>query len=223
VYVARVNMGGKMPAFAMNLAMRMTLSTTERALHYFQDMRELHEYDLDDGRDLGMRLMMKPSKREKLRNSKKKKVTHRWHLVESVVKTTKGLNQLAEEYPWLVVFLKEAVRGRLHMNSPVDTHLDVLTEMDGKRIGMNLSQALRQRKTPEAGMYVQAKRAQRRARRKYLRPKRVRLGWGLSGGDEVAQLRGFFPPLTPFFSGTSGRTRTRAWWSCSRSTRGWRR
>jgi hypothetical protein len=41
----------------------------------------------------------------------------------------------------------------LHRNRAVSAKLECLSEKEVKRIGANLNQALRARKTPEAGLY----------------------------------------------------------------------
>ena len=143
VYVGRLDFGWSVPKFAMNLVIRQSLTTTMRCLHYFQEHRDLKVYDVDDGKALGLRLM----------GSGENKRQKRWEGVEEIVKGNEGLRELAEEFPWLVSFLREAVRGQLHLNKPCSTKLEVVVEEEGMQIGRNLGQALRQRKTASAGMY----------------------------------------------------------------------
>jgi hypothetical protein len=94
--------------------------------------------------------------------------------VAHIVELHKGLSQLAQEFPWIVGFLEEILKGGLSRNKSVSTKLNCLSEKEARRIGKNLPQALRGERRPALGF-------------------------------------------------SSGRSRTRAWWSCSRSTRGWKR
>ncbi|GMI30494.1 hypothetical protein TeGR_g8045, partial [Tetraparma gracilis] len=73
--------------------------------------------------------------------------------VAYIVKLHKGLSQLSQEYPWIVAFLKETLKGGLHRNKAVSTKLDCLSEAEARRIGKNLPQALRSRKKAEGGVY----------------------------------------------------------------------
>jgi hypothetical protein len=74
-------------------------------------------------------------------------------IVPEIVKMHKGLSELAEEYPWIVAFLKEAVRGRLSMAQSVSSALECVTEAEAKQMGKSLAKALRARKTAKAGVY----------------------------------------------------------------------
>ena len=117
------------------------LNVTLRLQHYFQNHRTLEEYDAKDGYDLGMRLMF-PGKKKK-----------RYKEVGRIIEANTGLTELKKIYPWLGMFLVGIVRGQLHLNSPVSTRLACLSNLEAKRIGCNLGQALRQRKTADAGVY----------------------------------------------------------------------
>ncbi|GMI32549.1 hypothetical protein TeGR_g12943, partial [Tetraparma gracilis] len=72
--------------------------------------------------------------------------------VARIVKLHKGLSQLSQEYPWIVAFLQEVLKGGLHRNKAVSTKLECLSEAEARRIGKNLPQALRARKTAGAGV-----------------------------------------------------------------------
>ena len=70
-----------------------------------------------------------------------------------IVKLHKGLSQLSREYPWIVAFLEEILEGGLSRNKVVSTKLECLSEAEARRIGKNLPQALRARKTAKGGVY----------------------------------------------------------------------
>jgi hypothetical protein len=65
-------------------------------------------------------------------------------MVKEVVARHKGLQEVHEEFPWLVAFLEEAVSTDMHRNLSVKTKLDCLSEKQARRIGKNLAPALRQ-------------------------------------------------------------------------------
>ncbi|GMI22423.1 hypothetical protein TeGR_g13348, partial [Tetraparma gracilis] len=72
--------------------------------------------------------------------------------VARVVKLHKGLSELSQEYPWIVAFLEEAVKGSLSMAGTVSTKLDCVSEAEARRMGKSLSKALRARKTADSGV-----------------------------------------------------------------------
>jgi len=110
---------------------------------YFQELRPMADYDEEDGRALGVRLMHPGGERRKGRGGKV-----RW-----VVEKHIGLKELNMECRWLVGFLEEVVRGRLWFSGTMDTKLDCLSEKEARLIGRSLMKALRARKTAEAGLY----------------------------------------------------------------------
>jgi hypothetical protein len=73
--------------------------------------------------------------------------------VANLVKLHKGLDQLSPKHPWIVGFLEEVLSGKLRLNKAVSTKLECLSEAEARRIGKNLPQALRARKTAEGGVY----------------------------------------------------------------------
>ncbi|GMI42593.1 hypothetical protein TeGR_g11447 [Tetraparma gracilis] len=73
--------------------------------------------------------------------------------VARIVKLHKGLSQLSQEFPWIVAFLEEVLKGGLSRNKAVSTKLDCLNEAEARRIGKNLPGALRARKTAKGGVY----------------------------------------------------------------------
>jgi hypothetical protein len=72
--------------------------------------------------------------------------------VANLVKLHKGLDQLSQKHPWIVGFLEEVLSGKLRLNKAVSTKLECLSEAEARRIGKNLPQALRSRKTADAGV-----------------------------------------------------------------------
>jgi len=141
VYVNHLDMGGSLPSIVMNAYLKMSLSVTHRLQNFYQEQRELCRYDREDGKAIGVRLMHPGGKKR------------RTDMVDDVVEKHNGLKELSLEYPWLKVFLRETVRGRLQLNRSVGTKLECLSITEAKRIGQSLSPALRQRKTAEAGLY----------------------------------------------------------------------
>jgi hypothetical protein len=72
--------------------------------------------------------------------------------VAHIVKLHKGLSELSQEYPWIVALLKAVLKGGLSRNKAVSTKLACLSEAEARRIGKNLPQALRARKTAAGGV-----------------------------------------------------------------------
>jgi hypothetical protein len=73
--------------------------------------------------------------------------------VARIVKLHKGLSELSLELPWIVAFLQAVLKGGLSRNKAVSTKLECLSEAEARRIGKNLPQALRSRKTAKGGVY----------------------------------------------------------------------
>lgn len=143
-YVVHPDFKGKLPSFLVNRAMTSILSYVSEIEQHFQEKRKLDELDDYDGRALGARLMHPDEKKHNRRP---------WEKVREIVRRHEGLREVEKEYNWLVPFLEHAVRGKLALAATVETKLDCLSEMEARRIGRNLSPALRARKTAEAGLY----------------------------------------------------------------------
>ena len=140
-YVIHPDAGGNLPTFFFNKQIGSNLSWLTTIQGYFQMLRTMEEYDADDGRALGARLMF----------------SHKgggvWEDVQDVVESHKGLKSLSAEHEWLVPFLEEVVKGRLTLAWSVGTTLDCLSTAEAMKIGRSLMPALKARKTPEAGLY----------------------------------------------------------------------
>ncbi|GMI34230.1 hypothetical protein TeGR_g7990 [Tetraparma gracilis] len=125
----------------MNRYIGSNLAYVTEIQEYFLQLKG--KYDKADGRALGYRLTY-PDEKNKKKPSE---------AVARIVKLHKGLSQLSREYPWIVAFLEEVLKGGLHRNKAVSTKLDCLSEAEARKIGKNLPQALRARKTADAGVY----------------------------------------------------------------------
>jgi hypothetical protein len=132
---------------------------------YFLECRG--EYDEADGAAVGIRLM-----RPDRKNLKKP-----WKVFDATFDQHRGLRELAKELPWFKAFLEKTIRcvppqpitrtapltrfralfarrGRLARNRALPhAKLECLSEEEAIRVGANLPQALRQRKTADAGIY----------------------------------------------------------------------
>ena len=128
--------------FVTNRYVMYHLSRVTLVEQYFQEQRGLDEYDLKDGRALGMRLMHPGESFKKP-----------WAAVKVMVRRHEGLKEMSDMYEWFIPFLEEVVRGQFHFNHPVHTKLDCLSVKEAQRIGATLSPSLRARKTVDAGLY----------------------------------------------------------------------
>jgi hypothetical protein len=143
VYISQLDIGGRVPAWAMNKILIQNLSLTHRVQSYFQELRTLEEYDATDGKALGIRLMFPGGPKNK----------KRWGMVDAIVDSHAGLRKMANTYPWLKAFLVAIVRGQLSFAASVSTKLECLSVIEASKIGRSLAPALKARKTPEAGLY----------------------------------------------------------------------
>jgi len=142
-YVLQIDFGGSLPTWLTNSYVSSSAGYVSEIQEYFQELRKMEEYDGEDGRVLGVRLMHPGGEKGK----------KPWRTVRDVVEKHKGLRELGEEHEWLVGFLEEVVRGRLVMSGTVHTKLECLSEMEARKIGRSLMPALKQRKTALAGLH----------------------------------------------------------------------
>ncbi|GMI42566.1 hypothetical protein TeGR_g11948 [Tetraparma gracilis] len=130
-YYISPNGGGSAPDWALKKSLvSHRLGYVTEIQQYFQQLRKMGGYDDTDAKAIGIRLMF-----------------------PDVVKKHDGLKIIAEKYPLVVNMLEEAVRGELNMNKGILTKLDCLSAFEARRIGANLTAALRMRKTARAGVY----------------------------------------------------------------------
>jgi len=132
--VTKVDLGKKLPKMVMNYVLIRSMKLAHQASEYLLGMRDLDEYDAEDGKSLGFRFMYPESKK-----FKKNRHDH----VSDVIGRNGGLTELKSEFPWLGVFFEEAVKAILNLNHPIRTKLECLREADARNIGRNLGQALR--------------------------------------------------------------------------------
>ncbi|GMI22418.1 hypothetical protein TeGR_g13348, partial [Tetraparma gracilis] len=142
VQVIQPDVGGSIPSSIANSWIASRLAGVTTIQEYFQERRGMDDYEKADGRALGYRLTY-PDEKNKTTPSE---------AVARVVKLHKGLSELSQEYPWIVAFLEEAVKGSLSMAGTVSTKLDCVSEAEARRMGKSLSKALRARKTADSGV-----------------------------------------------------------------------
>jgi len=160
-YVTRVDLGGFLPQSVLSYYLRLEMGTAAKARSYFQKIKQLHECTADDGTAMGFRLMhggyrgadidadLNENRVNRSVSAKEKNKLN----VKTIIKSHCALSELQKTYPWLEVFLSEVVKGRLSLNRPIGEKLSCLSSYEAQRIGKNLGGALRQRKTPQAGLY----------------------------------------------------------------------
>ena len=110
---------------------------------YFLQQRSLADFDADDGKAIGARLMFGKIKGEQ----------HRHMGVKRIFKCHKGLVELEKEYPWITFLFEELMKGHLAMNTPKNSKLGNLSVKEAMAIGKSLVPCLKARKTPQAGIY----------------------------------------------------------------------
>jgi len=142
-YVIHPDAGGSVPSWLANSWMGSSLSRVTAIQEYFQELRKMEDYDADDGKALGVRLMHPGEEKGK----------KPWQKVRDAVEKHRSLKKLSIEYDWLVGFLEEIVRGKWVMSGSVSTKLECLSEMEARKIGRSLMPALKQRKTAISGLH----------------------------------------------------------------------
>jgi len=142
-YVIHPDAGGHVPSFIMNRYLGSNLGRVTEIQEYFLELRKMEDYDADDGKALGVRLMHPGGEKGK----------KPWRKVRDVVEKHFGLKKLSIELDWLVGFLEEVVRGKWVMAESVSTKLECLSENEARKIGRSLMPALKQRKTALAGLH----------------------------------------------------------------------
>jgi len=142
-YLFQIGFGGSLPTWLTNSYVGSSACYVTEIQEYFQELRKMEDYDADDGKALGVRLMHPGG-------AKGKKP---WRKVRGVVEKHRSLKKLSLEYDWLVGFLEEVVRGRWVTSESLSTKLECLSEKEARKIGRNLMPALKQRKTALAGLH----------------------------------------------------------------------
>jgi len=144
-YFIRPSYGGwhDLSRWAVERSLRLSLIDVTKAQEYFLEQRGVDDYDVEDGKALGVRLMHPGGE-----GGKKP-----WRKVGEVVQKHRGLRELENEFGWLSSFLEEVIKGQLHMNKSVRTKLECLDEAEARKIGRNLSPSLKSRKTAQAGLF----------------------------------------------------------------------
>jgi len=170
-FVIHPDAGGLVPSFIMSRYLGSNLRRVTEIQEYFQELRKMEDYDADDGKALGVRLMHPGGEKGK----------KPWQKVRDVVQKHRGLKEVSIEYDWLAGFLEEVVRGRWVRSGSVSTKLACLSEMEARKIGRSLMPALKQRKTAVAGLH------QWKMRNRSMVELFERYGWVESMLLEVAQ------------------------------------
>jgi len=142
-YFVHPDAGGRIPNFVMNAVLRGQLAYVTEIQEYFQELRLMEDYDADDGKALGVRLMHPGGEKGK----------KPWRKVRDVVEKHRSLKKLSIEFDWLAGFLEEVVRGKWVMAASVSTKLECLSKKEARKIGRSLMPALKQRKTALAGLH----------------------------------------------------------------------
>jgi len=142
-YVIQIDFGGSLRTWLTNAYVGLNLRRVTAIQEYFLELRKMEDYDADDGKVLGVRLMHPGGE-----NGKKP-----WQKVRDVVEKHRSLEKLSVEFDWLVGFLEEVVRGKWVTSGSVSTKLECLSEKEARKIGRSLMPALKQRKTVVAGLH----------------------------------------------------------------------
>jgi len=142
-YVIHPDAGGLVPSFIMNRYLGSNLRCVTEIQEYFLELRKMEDYDADDGKALGMRLMHPGGEKRK----------KPWQKVRDILGRHRGLKKLSVEFDWLTGFLEEVVRGKWVRSGRVSTKLECLSEKEARKIGRSLMPALKQRKTALAGLH----------------------------------------------------------------------
>ena len=142
-YVLQIDFGGSLPTWLTNSYVGSSACYVTEIQEHFQELRKLEDYDADDGKALGVRLMHPGTEKGK----------KPWRKVKDVVGKHRALKELSVEFDWLVGFLEEVVRGKWVRSGSVSTKLECLSEKEARKIGRSLMPALKQRKTALAGLH----------------------------------------------------------------------
>ena len=142
-FVIHPDAGGSLPVWLLNRYLGSNLGKVTEVQEYFQELRKMEDYDPDDGKALGVRLMHPGGEKGK----------KPWQKVGGVVEKHRGLNKLSIECDWLADFLEAVVRGRWVVAGSVSTKLECLSKKEARKIGRSLMPALKSRKTAVAGLH----------------------------------------------------------------------
>jgi len=140
VYLVNMNLR-LLPAFVVDSYLKQNMKTALQIRRYYQEARRMEDYDDEDGKALGIRLMHPEGKIRPL------------ELVREIVERHDGLYQLSKKYEWFLPLLQQIAKGQIARNKSVGTKLECLSVAEAMRIGKNMMPALKSRKTAEAGLY----------------------------------------------------------------------
>ncbi|GMH92687.1 hypothetical protein TrST_g1792 [Triparma strigata] len=139
-FVTELECGSSLGGKQVRIVLEKSLSELAEIQIYFQLEKGLSHMDIDNGRILGHAMMWKKPKVNKI------------SLMLRILHGSEAMRELMKQYDWMPLFFSELRKGKLGLNSSVNTKLVCVGDKDAKQIGRNMIPALKSRKTAEAGI-----------------------------------------------------------------------
>jgi hypothetical protein len=147
-YVIHPNAGGSVPGFVMNLQLAKNLQRVTEAQEYFQSLRGLALWDVDDGRAVGEVMVIK-TKAEKHREKGETKVGAR---MRDLFEKHRALREIGAKYEFFETMMARVLQNKLRPVRDVSAKLSTVSLKQGNAIGAGLALSLASSLTAEAAV-----------------------------------------------------------------------
>ena len=147
-YVIHPDEGGLLPSFIFNLFIFESLSFITGIQEYFQSLRGLEEWDVDDARAVG-EVMCIATKAEKYPEKGESKQRAR---MRELFSKYQALGEIGRKYAFFEGMMARVVRSSLKPAGDVNTRLCNVSLKEGETIGRGLALAMATNLTAEAGV-----------------------------------------------------------------------
>ena len=139
-YVVNPDAGGLIPLWLMRSVVSSNLAFVSKVRESFEALRELAEWDAEDGEAVGEALVVRS-----------RDVTVADH-VKDMFETYRGLEELQQKHPFFPTMMMRVLEGKLRLQGDVSTKLNSVSSKQGEIIGSALSMSLATNLTAKAGV-----------------------------------------------------------------------
>jgi len=147
--VNQLKLGSRVPSWVIARTLNLILGVTFRIQQYFQMLRALDDYDVEDGIALGDLFMIKT----RAETSRASDETFADVRVRTLVASYGGLREIAALHPFFEPMMKQVVYNRLRPVSEVSTRLCNLTISQGNVMGDAFALSLATNVTSDVAVY----------------------------------------------------------------------
>jgi hypothetical protein len=148
VYVNKLEVGAGLRSYVLGKVSEGKLALAYKMQLYFQNLRKLEQWDVEDGKAVG-EILVTRTKAEKLHEKSETRIEAR---MRSLFKKNKGLDGIDTKYEFFQSMMAGVVQNNLRPAADVKTKLINLSSRDGRTIGAGLALSLATNLTSEAAV-----------------------------------------------------------------------